>query len=259
MRPSRLQLRSTSAEFVGGLDLAVHFVDAQAWRRPPGRWSGRRRWPSRCAARPGAAMVEGFLAVARLDWVGRPPANRAGWPSAAMMHDAGSLLCAQGFRLACQGLTDIDAQSCGHQRPIAEGQRAGRPTVPRTPMPAGRFELLGLVEQPARVPGLARTMAVGQRMLAALVKAGRQAQHFVLGDAWHGNRTLKRRPPLGQRAGLVDDEVSTLRRFSIAAASRNSTPEVAPRPVATMMDMGVARPSAQGQAMINTATALMSP
>ncbi len=46
---------------------------------------------------------------------------------------------------------------------------------------------------------------------------------------------------------------------SIAAASLNSTPWVAALPVATMMDIGVARPSAQGQAMISTATALISP
>ena len=50
-----------------------------------------------------------------------------------------------------------------------------------------------------------------------------------------------------------------MRKFSIAAASRNSTPFVAPRPVATMIDIGVARPSAQGQAMISTATALINP
>ena len=43
----------------------------------------------------------------------------------------------------------------------------------------------------------------------------------------------------------------------MASASLNSTPKVAPLPVAVMMDMGVARPSAQGQAMISTATALM--
>ena len=36
-------------------------------------------------------------------------------------------------------------------------------------------------------------------------------------------------------------------------------PRVAARPVATMIDIGVASPSAQGQAMISTATALMSP
>ena len=43
---------------------------------------------------------------------------------------------------------------------------------------------------------------------------------------------------------------------SIASALRNSTPAAAPRPEATMIDIGVARPRAQGQAMISTATAL---
>ena len=37
-----------------------------------------------------------------------------------------------------------------------------------------------------------------------------------------------------------------------------STPAVAPRPVPTMIAMGVARPSAHGQAMMSTATALTS-
>ncbi len=42
----------------------------------------------------------------------------------------------------------------------------------------------------------------------------------------------------------------------MASAFLNSTPIVAPLPVATMIDMGVARPRAQGQAMMRTATAL---
>jgi hypothetical protein len=42
---------------------------------------------------------------------------------------------------------------------------------------------------------------------------------------------------------------------SSASAFRTSTPAAAPRPVPTMIDMGVARPSAQGQAMMSTATA----
>ncbi len=46
--------------------------------------------------------------------------------------------------------------------------------------------------------------------------------------------------------------------ISIASALRNKTPMVAPLPVATMMDMGVASPRAQGQAMMSTATALMT-
>src|SRR3546814_16310830 len=42
----------------------------------------------------------------------------------------------------------------------------------------------------------------------------------------------------------------------MASASRNNTPSPAARPVATMIDIGVANPSAQGQAMIKTEIAL---
>ena len=49
--------------------------------------------------------------------------------------------------------------------------------------------------------------------------------------------------------------VSTLAKPSSASAFLISTPACAPRPVAVMIDIGVASPSAQGQAMISTATA----
>ena len=45
----------------------------------------------------------------------------------------------------------------------------------------------------------------------------------------------------------------------MAAASRKSTPCVAALPVATMIDIGVASPRAQGHAMMSTATAFTSP
>ena len=48
---------------------------------------------------------------------------------------------------------------------------------------------------------------------------------------------------------------STFASLSSAAASRTSTPAWAPRPVETMIDMGVARPRAHGQAMTSTLTA----
>ena len=50
--------------------------------------------------------------------------------------------------------------------------------------------------------------------------------------------------------------VSMVRKRSLASASRNSTPACAARPVATMIDIGVASPNAHGQAMISTDTAL---
>ena len=65
--------------------------------------------------------------------------------------------------------------------------------------------------------------------------------------------------PLGQRAGLVHDQrvhpLQDLERLGVL----DRTPAVAPRPVPTMIDIGVASPSAQGHAMIRTATALTRP
>ena len=49
--------------------------------------------------------------------------------------------------------------------------------------------------------------------------------------------------------------VSMLWAVSRASAERMRTPNSAPFPVPTIMDVGVARPRAQGQAMIRTATA----
>ena len=57
---------------------------------------------------------------------------------------------------------------------------------------------------------------------------------------------------------LSTTSVSTSRSFSTASALRNRIPFSAPWPIATVIEIGVARPSAQGQAMISTATALTS-
>ncbi len=57
---------------------------------------------------------------------------------------------------------------------------------------------------------------------------------------------------------LSTTKVSTFSIVSSASALLMSTPACAPRPVATMIEMGVANPSAHGQAMISTATALTS-
>ena len=57
---------------------------------------------------------------------------------------------------------------------------------------------------------------------------------------------------------LSTTSVSTASRTSTARASRIRIPAAAPRPVATMIDIGVARPSAHGQAMISTATEFTS-
>ena len=55
---------------------------------------------------------------------------------------------------------------------------------------------------------------------------------------------------------LSTTSVVTFSSRSSASAFFTSTPSCAPRPTPTMIDMGVARPSAHGQAMMSTATAL---
>ena len=54
---------------------------------------------------------------------------------------------------------------------------------------------------------------------------------------------------------LSSTTVSILRAISSASPPLIRMPRSAPRPVPTMMAVGVARPSAHGQAMISTATA----
>ncbi len=57
---------------------------------------------------------------------------------------------------------------------------------------------------------------------------------------------------------LSNTTVRMSRACSKALADVTSTPFVAPRPVAAVTDSGVASPSAQGHAMINTLTAVTS-
>ena len=58
---------------------------------------------------------------------------------------------------------------------------------------------------------------------------------------------------------LSTTSVSTFSMRSSASAFLISTPACAPRPTPTMIDIGVARPSAQGQAMMSTLTAATRP
>ena len=58
--------------------------------------------------------------------------------------------------------------------------------------------------------------------------------------------------PGGQRAGLVEDDRVDACARSSASPPRNRIPASAPRPVPTMIAVGVARPIAHGQATITT-------
>ena len=102
-------------------------------------------------------------------------------------------------------------------------------------------------------------MATRERMLAGALEAGREPQQLVLGRC-------RRRSTTAVTVGLPSVSVPVLSTTSVSTFSIRSsasaflirTPACAPRPTPTMIDIGVARPSAQGQAMISTATAATS-
>ena len=82
------------------------------------------------------------------------------------------------------------------------------------------------------------------------------AQHSVLGPSRQGLKAARRGLP-----SVSVPVLSTSKRVHFAenlqglgVADQHAW--LAPRPVPTMIDMGVASPKAQGQAMISTATAL---
>ena len=68
----------------------------------------------------------------------------------------------------------------------------------------------------------------------------------------------QRHLPGGDRAGLVQHDRVDLRVDSSTSGPLMRIPSCAPRPVPTRSAVGVASPSAQGQAMISTATAAVN-
>ena len=73
-----------------------------------------------------------------------------------------------------------------------------------------------------------------------------------------GSTSVRAGAPLVIVPVLSSTTVSSLWAVSSASASRIRMPAVAPLPVATVIDSGVASPNAQGQAMISTDTAATS-
>ncbi|MCY1296188.1 hypothetical protein D9M70_455630 [compost metagenome] len=72
------------------------------------------------------------------------------------------------------------------------------------------------------------------------------------------SRSVSSGRPLVKVPVLSTAMTAALRSVCSASPLRKSTPISAARPVPTMIDVGVARPMAQGQAMIRTATPLTS-
>ncbi len=100
---------------------------------------------------------------------------------------------------------------------------------------------------------------VGQRMFARPLDARRQPQNFGLVKSLAGTMATTFGLPSVSVPVLSTTSVSIFSMRSSASAFLISTPACAPRPTPTMIDIGVARPSAQGQAMMSTLTAATRP
>ena len=94
--------------------------------------------------------------------------------------------------------------------------------------------------------------------LALLERRGEREQLGLARTPAAATTATRRGLPSVSVPVLSTTSVSTFSSVSSASAFLISTPAWAPRPVATMIDIGVARPSAHGQAMMSTATALTS-
>ena len=133
------------------------------------------------------------------------------------------------------------------------------PTLPTTPLPVTEAKSRDVLHRPGPAPWRRRRWPrpAGARSTAPgwPPATGRSPRRSPAPGP--------RRPPRGLPSVSVPvlstTSVSTFSNRSSASAFLISTPAVAPLPTPTMIDMGVARPSAQGQAMIRTDTAAISP
>ena len=177
---------------------------------------------------------------------------------------------------------------------VGDGERGVRPAVPADPdrgaVGGGPGELAGhLVEQvgaadghlgvldPGARPGAGQRDEVGgprhvdgaargrgddgprDRVLAARLDGGGGPQRLVLGQPAGGRRRRRRVISPVVTVPVLSSTTASMRRVSSStSAPLIRMPRRAPRPVPTSSAVGVARPSAQGQAMMSTAMATSS-
>ena len=142
---------------------------------------------------------------------------------------------------------------------VADRDRRGPRRVPSTPLPVSDSNVSDVGRIAARAPRPPATIAAASG--CSLARSRLAARRSELGLVLARRRDDRDEPRLafGERARLVDDErVDLLQDLERLGVLDQHARPCAPRPVPTMIDIGVARPRAHGQAMISTATALTS-
>ena len=144
------------------------------------------------------------------------------------------------------------------RRAAARGRRGrrGPRRRPATPRPGSVGEVLGRRGVLFRSVAGAGGDGSGDGVLGGVFQGAGQAQELssssVPAVAWTAWRVIR---PVVTVPVLSRTIVSTRRVVSRTSGPLIRMPSWAPRPVPTMRAVGVARPRAQGQAMISTATA----
>ena len=128
------------------------------------------------------------------------------------------------------------------------------PTVPVTPAPVSDSKLDAAAGGIPRSRAPAMIAAARGCSLPVSSPAERRSTSSSEIPAAARTVTSRGRPSVSVPV-LSTTRVSAFSSLSRAEALRIRTPAAAPRPVATMIEMGVASPRAHGQAMIRTATA----
>ena len=132
------------------------------------------------------------------------------------------------------------------------------PTMPIAPLPVGASKSrTGSRAVPRSLAAFTMAAASGCSLACSTLAARRRSSASSWPSA--ARREVTTGLPCVKVPVLSTISVSTFSRRSSASALRMSTPACAPRPTPTMIDIGVARPSAHGQAMMRTVTAATSP
>ena len=132
-----------------------------------------------------------------------------------------------------------------------------RSTMPTAPLPAGASKSDDAPEFDLSL-GCRGDDRRGERMLAGALDARGKPQQRVLVEILRRHDGESFGLPSVSVPVLSTTRVSTFSMRSRASAFLIRMPACAARPTPTMIDIGVARPSAQGQAMISTVTAATS-
>ena len=139
-------------------------------------------------------------------------------------------------------------------RPRLPSATAWPSTVPVTPLPVTDWKSAGSASGRPRSRAAA-TIAAASGCSLDRSRLAASGSSSASDQPAAGTTAITRGLPSVSVPVLSTTSVSTFSRRSSASAERISTPAPAPLPTPTMIDIGVARPSAHGQAMISTETA----